>query len=274
MFKTITTRGVFLFLAHLPLATLAQAQDTNLEFVQKVVDLVNAERAANNLPALRVSGYLAQSAQSHADDQSRRNYVAHNTPEGITPRDRILAVGYDANTSTGENLYYYYGDQVGIQPEAAVTWWMNSPGHRANILNSAYTEIGVGLAITVANGKYIYVQNFGSAPVTGSGAWGALAYSPSTGVYGAAKNKATSADAGSAAMQQCSSVAQDCTLALNFFKGCGVIKREPGATIWGAGSAGGKGMPGINAAGAQARARCVQSGGQNCNELIVATCAE
>jgi len=274
MFKTSASRLACILCSALGLSYAAQAQDTNPEFAQRVADLVNVERRANGLADLRVSGYLAQSAQSHAEDQSRRNYFAHNSPEGITPRDRMLAVGYDPATFTGENIYYYYGDQVGIQPEAAVTWWMNSPGHRANILDARYTEIGVGLAITVANGKYIYVQNFGSAPVTGSGSWSALAYSVSTGIYGSAKNRATSAVATSDAMQQCTANAQDCVLALSFFKGCGVIKRDPGTTIWGAGSAGGKGMPGINAAGMQARVRCVQSGGQNCNELIVATCAE
>jgi uncharacterized protein YkwD len=251
----------------------AHAREHDPELVQKIVDLTNAQRRANGLPELRVSGYLAQSAQSHADDQARRNYFAHDTPEGVTPRDRMLAVGYDPQTFVGENIYYYYGDQVGIQPEAAVNWWMNSPGHRANILDPRYTEIGVGLAITTADGKYIYVQNFGSAPVTGNGSWGAIAYSASTGAYGSAKDRSSSAEALAAAMTMCSGVAEDCVLALSYRKGCGVVKRDPATGIWGAGVAGGQGMPAINAAGMQSRLRCVAAGGQECNELVVATCS-
>lgn len=254
-------------------STAALAQEHNLEFVQKVVDLTNAERRANGLPELRVSGYLAQSAQSHADDMARRNYFAHNSPEGVAPRDRMLAVGYDPQTFTGENIYYYYGNQVGIQPEAAVAWWMNSPGHRANILDARYTEIGVGLAITTADGKHIYVQNFGSADTSGAGAWGAIAYSAATTAYGSAAGKATSGEALAAAMTQCSSVAEDCVLALSYRKGCGVVKRDPATGVWGAGVAGGQGMPAINAAGMQSRLRCVAAGGQECNSLVVATCS-
>jgi uncharacterized protein YkwD len=260
-------------LALVTFASLAKAQEHNPDFVDRVVELTNAERRANGLPELRVSGYLVQSAQSHADDQSRRNYVAHDTPEGMTPRDRILAVGYDSQSYTGENLYNWFGDPTKITPQAAVAWWMNSPGHRANILDARYTEIGVGLAITVANGMHIYVQNFGSSPTTGVGGWGAIAYSASTSAYGAASGRDSAADALSAAMQMCSSNAEDCVLAMSYRKGCGVVKRDPSTGAWGAGMAGGDGMPARNAAGAQARARCVRAGGSSCNELVVATCS-
>lgn len=255
-------------------SSLARAQDHNPDFVQKVVDLTNAQRRANGLPELRVSGFLAQSAGSHADDMEKRNYFQHNSPEGLTPRDRMLGMGYDPNTFTGENIYNGFGSDSFTSPDAAVTWWMASPGHRANILKAEYTEIGIGLAINPANGKHIYVQNFGSAPVTGAGGWGAIAYSAKLGLAGTAAGRASSSDALAAAMAQCSGAAEDCTLALSFRNGCGVVKRDPATGVWGAGLAGGNGMPARNAAGAQARQRCVAAGGSNCNELVIATCSQ
>ncbi len=255
------------------LAVDAYAQEHDPAFVQKVVDLTNAERRANGVRELRVSGFLQQAAQIHADDQSRRNYFGHNSPEGLTPRDRILALGYEAQSTTGENIYNGFGSTSYTSPEAALTAWMASPGHRANILNPIYTELGVGLAITVADGKHIYVQNFGSAAVNGDGSWGAIAYSPKLGAAIASKDKASAAAALAEAMSLCSNASDDCTLALSYRKGCGVVKRDPSTGAWGAGLAGGNGMPAINAAGMQARQRCVQSGGQDCNELILASCS-
>jgi uncharacterized protein YkwD len=261
--------AAFLVLA----AATALAQETNPDFVQRVIELTNAQRIANGLPALRVSGLLLQSAQSHAEDQSRRNYIAHNTPEGQAPRDRMLAVGYDPNAFVGENIYNWWGDPMKILPEAAVDWWMNSPGHRANILDPRFTEIGVGLAITAANGMHIYVQNFGSADITGPGGWGAIAYSPSTGLYTSTSGQASATDAGDLALQSCANAAQDCVVAITYHNGCGVVKRDPATGNWGAGEAGGSGMQAINAAGWSARSACIQAGGQECNELVRATCS-
>jgi uncharacterized protein YkwD len=144
------------------LASSVRAQEALPDFTQRVVDLVNAERASAGLPALRVSWILTQTAQGHAEDQLARDYLAHNSPEGVTPRDRILAAGYDPDSWTGENIYNAWGNEEIVQPEAAMQWWMNSSGHRANILKPEYTEIGVGVAWRGSDGMHVYVQNFGT----------------------------------------------------------------------------------------------------------------
>lgn len=264
--------GTTLLLVLSLLAAPAALAEMDPSVVHKIIDLTNAQRRAAGVPELRVSGFLQQAAQSHADDQARRNYDAHNSPEGMTPRDRMLAVGYDANTTTGENIYNGWGSNDFTSPEAAVNWWMNSPGHRANMLNPVYTEIGVGMSVAGTNAKHRYVQNFGSASLSGNGGWGAIAYSAVTGAAGQAAGKATAAEALAAAMAQCTGVAEDCVLALSYRNGCGVVKKDASGA-WGAGLAGGHGMPAINAAGMQSRQRCLQSGGSTCNELVVAACS-
>lgn len=269
--KLILALGALFSIGTLGIKALAQDHDPGL--VIDIIELSNAQRRANGLPELRPSGTLMSTAQYHSDDQSNRNYIGHNTPEGVTPRDRMLRSGYDANTYTGENIYNGYGSDAYTSPTAAVNWWMNSPGHRANILDPRYTEIGVGLAITTATGMHIYVQNFGSAATSGAGGWGAIAYSPSQGVYGVASAKASATDAAAGAMQSCSGIADDCVATVSYRVGCGVVKRDPVTGAWGAAQAGGSGMPAINAAGGLARRRCVEAGGQACNDLVVATCS-
>jgi uncharacterized protein YkwD len=273
MSKTVLAALVGLVVVISGLVRQAHAQGLNPEFVQQVVELTNAQRRANGLPGVRASGILAQTAQYHAEDQSRRNYIGHDSPEGVTPRDRILRAGYDPNTFTSENIYNGGGSPTYTDPSAAVNWWMNSPGHRASILNPQFTEIGVGLAITEATGMHIYVQNFGSASTSAPGGWGAIAYSPSTGLYGASHGRGSAGDAEAAAVQMCTNGASDCTVAVSYRQGCGVVKRDPATGIWGSGQAGGNGMPAINAAGMQARGYCLQAGGQWCNELVAATCS-
>ena len=107
---------------------------------QQVLDATNAERAANGCPPLRLDPLLNQAADGHSEDMAARGYFSHSDPEGRGPGDRINAIGYP-HRSWGENIAAGYGSA-----QAAVNGWMNSSGHRANILNCAFDEIGIGYA--------------------------------------------------------------------------------------------------------------------------------
>ena len=100
----------------------------------------NTQRTQNSLGALALNSTLNQAAQAKAEDMVTRDYWSHNTPDGKEPWVFITATGYQYQAA-GENLAYGFTDSAG-----AVTGWMNSPGHRANILNSNYSEVGFGIA--------------------------------------------------------------------------------------------------------------------------------
>ncbi|WP_309112182.1 CAP domain-containing protein [Saccharothrix sp.] len=119
----------------------------------KVFNLTNAERAANGCPALGVDERLDKAARSHSADMAAQNYFSHTSKDGRTFADRIKATGYPApgaeNIAAGQRT-----------PEAVVKGWMESPGHRANILNCKLKTLGVGMARGGSYGTY-WTQNFG-----------------------------------------------------------------------------------------------------------------
>lgn len=118
--------------------------------------LTNQERADNGLPGLSLNGDLVESARAHSADMATQDYFDHTGLDGSSPGDRIAATGYEAS-SWGENIAAGYGT-----PQAVVEGWMNSPGHRANILGDNYCDIGVGYADGEGStyGTY-WTQNFG-----------------------------------------------------------------------------------------------------------------
>ncbi len=124
---------------------------------QAIVDLVNQVRKQNGLAALSVNSKLIQAAQIHANDMATLNQMAHDLPGAALPglADRARFVGYQYS-SMGENIAYNFPD-----PTSVMNAWMNSPGHRANILASDFTEIGVGIAFDSQGSPY-YCQVFGS----------------------------------------------------------------------------------------------------------------
>ncbi|MEU6932440.1 CAP domain-containing protein [Streptomyces sp. NPDC046374] len=130
------------------------AAGTAAQYVDQILGLANAERRKAGCEPLRSDGKLRTAAQRHADDMSDRDYYAHDTPEGRGPGDRITAAGYDWST-WGENIFR--GPHT---PAEAVDGWMNSEGHRKNILNCAFREMGVGVNLT-SNGPW-WVQDFAS----------------------------------------------------------------------------------------------------------------
>ncbi|MFC4560886.1 CAP domain-containing protein [Nocardiopsis mangrovi] len=118
------------------------------ELAQEVVSLTNAEREEAGCGPVRVDDDLTLASQRHSEDMAERDYMAHDTPEGIGPAERALEAGYRA--WSGENVAAGY-----TSAEAVMEGWMNSPGHRANILNCDNTAIGVG------ESDARWAQNFG-----------------------------------------------------------------------------------------------------------------
>ena len=108
------------------------------EFEQQVVNLTNEERAKAGLPALEVDTELSKVAQAKSEDMRDNNYFAHNSPTYGSPFDMMNQFGVDYQ-SAGENIAK--GQQT---PEEVVNAWMNSEGHRKNIMNGSFTHIGVG----------------------------------------------------------------------------------------------------------------------------------
>lgn len=122
---------------------------------EEVIALVNAERTKEGCTAVRSNSRLTTAASRHSADMVSRDYFSHTSPDGSDPGDRITAAGYRWSTY-GENIAK--GQRT---PAAVMDSWMNSPGHRANILNCAFKEIGVGRQDS--SGGPVWTQNFGAA---------------------------------------------------------------------------------------------------------------
>lgn len=119
-------------------------------YEQEVIRLVNAERAKYGLAALTEDWELSRVARYKSQDMHDNRYFSHTSPTYGSPFQMIRAFGLSYR-SAGENIAMGYST-----PAAVVRGWMNSEGHRANILSSAYTKIGVGY---VADGSY-WTQQF------------------------------------------------------------------------------------------------------------------
>jgi len=145
-------------------------RESNAAIRARVVKLVNDARAEGRkcgperftaAPSLIVSPKLNEAAAGHARDMARRKYFDHRGSNGSQPKDRVLRAGYKPRL-TGEN--------IALGPESAeevVAGWLASPGHCANIMDSRFHDIGVGLATGRKRGQIYWVQTFG-APAGGS----------------------------------------------------------------------------------------------------------
>jgi uncharacterized protein YkwD len=139
-------------------ATTTTATTTNLTSqasppasqTEQVFTLVNQARKQAGCAALRDDRRLDNAARDHSDDMAKQHYFDHTTPSGITFDQREKAAGYPS--PGGENIAR---GQTGARQ--VMTDWMNSPGHRANILNCQFTAIGIGLD---TDGWY-WTQDFG-----------------------------------------------------------------------------------------------------------------
>ncbi len=108
------------------------------ELEQRMLDLVNSERVANGLQPLAADPELTEVARRHSTDMFARGYFAHDTPEGLTPFDRMR----DADVR-----FLVAGENLALAPTVNVahTGLMNSPGHRANILRPQFGRVGIGI---------------------------------------------------------------------------------------------------------------------------------
>lgn len=114
------------------------AQSRLEAMAQTSMEQVNQERLRMGLAPLRIEPHLCRIAYAHSMDMARRNFYSHINPDRLGPAERIDAARYDA-LSTAENIARGYRD-----PHLVVNGWMDSPGHRANILNPAFQVIGAG----------------------------------------------------------------------------------------------------------------------------------
>lgn len=118
--------------------TISSSNQQTGSYAQQVLNLVNAERAKNNLSPLTLSSSVSKVAQIKAEDMKNNNYFSHTSPTYGSPFEMLKQFGVSYKTA-GENIAK--GQKT---PEAVVNAWMNSAGHRANILNKNYTQLGVG----------------------------------------------------------------------------------------------------------------------------------
>lgn len=124
----------------------------------QIIELTNAERKSQGLPALKFNATLAKAAQEKAEDMFADDYWAHNSPAGKTPWFFITSSGY-RYIFAGENLARDFSDPVSV-----VDAWMDSPSHRSNLLDDNFRDIGVAVATgDLAGGEVVLVvQMFGA----------------------------------------------------------------------------------------------------------------
>ncbi|AYG81887.1 ECF RNA polymerase sigma-E factor [Streptomyces hundungensis] len=122
--------------------------------VQQVLDLVNSERAKAGCSALTTNSKLYEAALKHSENMAAQNFFDHTDPSGAGPGERITAAGYRWSTY-GENIARGQADAAAVMDS-----WMHSSGHRANILNCAFKEIGIG--VHHGSGGPWWTQDFGT----------------------------------------------------------------------------------------------------------------
>lgn len=125
----------------------SESADTVAAYEQEVFDLVNQIREENGLEPFMYNETLAETARAHSQDMIDRNFFDHTNPDGKSPFDRMRDNGLSYSMAA-ENIAVGYPS-----PEAVVEGWMNSEGHRANILGGC-EELGVGLALGGSYGYY------------------------------------------------------------------------------------------------------------------------
>jgi len=136
-------------------ASTSTSGDNVSSYEQQVLASTNAQRAVVGCQALTWNSTLAAAARTHSQDMAAKNYFDHNSLDGATPAQRVTAAGY---------RYRQFAENIAAgqaTPSDVMASWMNSAGHKANILNCALTELGVGFATGGAYGTY-WTQDFGT----------------------------------------------------------------------------------------------------------------
>jgi uncharacterized protein YkwD len=114
--------------------------NTSVSAEGQILSLLNAERARAGLSNLSYNGLLTRAARAHAQDQSAKGYFSHTGKDGSQITDRVKRTGYNY-CLIAENLSIGYTTVQG-----AVQGWMQSPGHRQNILNGKFSQVGIGIS--------------------------------------------------------------------------------------------------------------------------------
>lgn len=157
-----------LFVASSALGELLLSKDSFLGAVvaSVLIDLTNDDRAIEGLHGLAANPLLTAAAQMKANDMAARGYFSHTAPDGKSPWHWFGEAGYTFSFA-GENLAVFFGDSSDVERA-----WMNSPSHRANILNERFTEIGIATAEGFYQGErtVFVVQMFGTPSVFKPGA--------------------------------------------------------------------------------------------------------
>lgn len=161
-------------------SSLAPAPDNLDQVAASILCLLNAERADAGLAPLTRNGQLDAASQGMSDEMVRARFFAHETPDGRNLVDRVKPTGYLPKSDKwvlGENLAWGSG---GLStPGAIVNGWMNSPGHKANVLASDYKDIGIGIVLgsptTAQTGGTTYTTDFGARPAVSAGDTAGLA---------------------------------------------------------------------------------------------------
>jgi uncharacterized protein YkwD len=149
-------------------ANATTAHASKRQIVRATLCAINRTRVHAGLHALRLNKRLSRAARRHARDMARRNYFSHDTLGGGSFVDRIRRTGYLRGARSwivGENLAW--GSKGYSRPQVIMQMWMHSPGHRANILNASFREVGIGVAYDapVAHGGRpagTYATDFGA----------------------------------------------------------------------------------------------------------------
>jgi uncharacterized protein YkwD len=131
-------------------ADLEATRENLSEIRTAILCLHNQVRAEHGLPSLRENKRLRKAAVAHSKDMVKDGFFEHTTPEGTTMVDRILRAKYvreDQGWALGENLAWGTGS-LGT-PRGAIKAWLDSPGHRANLLKRTFRDVGIGIVIGV-----------------------------------------------------------------------------------------------------------------------------
>jgi len=121
---------------------------------EKILELVNDKRSKAGLAPLKFSGRLIVAARGHSYDMAMRGYFSHQSADGVSPAQRIRGSGIEYS-EMGENIYE---EDAPVRPHLAsraVQGWMNSPGHRKNILSPRFDQTGIGIARAADGSTYI-----------------------------------------------------------------------------------------------------------------------
>lgn len=140
--------GVFLFLVFSMLLSVVSTKNAVAFGTATLFNLTNSARTTEGLSELTLNEDLSTAAQAKAEAMVASNYFEHTSPDGTTGWDYIDETGY-VYTFAGENLAASNEDDVSV-----VDGWLNSPGHRANLLNTNFSDMGLGIAYMDSYGEY------------------------------------------------------------------------------------------------------------------------